>query len=252
MPTRTPTAVWTRLLALSRGGAVRADPAWGADQLRAWQRLEPLARGTEWTVAHLAQSLDGRIAMHCGASQWISGPEDLAHTHSLRALSDAVLVGAATATLDDPALTVRRVSGPHPTRVLVDPSGSVPSSHQLLSDGKAPTLWLTGADVERELPDFVERVTVPVTGMLSAKFLLELLAARGLRRVFIEGGGVTVSRFLEEGCLNRLHLVVAPMIIGSGRPSLVLPALDTLEQALRPETRVFPLGQDILYDLVFS
>jgi riboflavin-specific deaminase-like protein len=200
----------------------------------------------------LAQSLDGRIAMDCGSSQWISGPEDLAHTHSLRALSDAVLVGAATATLDNPALTVRRVPGPHPTRVLVDPSGSVPSSHQLLSDGKAPTLWLTGADVEREVPDFVERVTVPTTGMLSARFLLELLAERGLRRVFVEGGGVTVSRFLEEGHLNRLHLVVAPMIIGSGRPSLVLPALDKLEEALRPETRVFPLGKDMLYDLVFA
>ncbi len=247
----TSTAVWSRLLALSRGEAGVVDPVWSAEQCGEWQRLEPLARESAWTVGHLAQSLDGRIALKCGASQWISGPQDLVHTHSMRALSDAVVVGAATALLDDPALTVRLVAGPHPTRVLVDPSGVVPSTHQLLCDGEAPTLWLTGAHVQRALPEFVERVTVPGSGTLSARFLLDILAQRGLQRVFIEGGGVTVSRFLEEGCLDRLHLVVAPMIIGSGRPSLVLPGLEKLEQALRPETRVFPLGQDMLYDLVF-
>lgn len=243
--------MWSRLLALSRGEGVQSDAQWSEGQLQAWQRLEPLAREPEWTVAHLAQSLDGRIAMDCGASQWISGPADLRHTHCMRALADAVLVGASTALLDDPALTVRRVSGPHPVRVLVDPKGSVPRTHQILADGKAPTLWLVGPQVPRDVPAHVQCVTVPDTGMHSARFILDTLAKRGLRRVFIEGGGVTVSRFLEEGCLDRLHLVVAPVIIGSGRPSMVLPALDSLEQALRPESRTFPLGQDLLYDLVF-
>ena len=67
--------------------------------------------------------------------------------------------------------------------------------------------------------------------------------------MLIEGGGLTISRFLEADCLDRMHSVVAPMLIGSGRPALTLPEIETLDGALRPACRHFCLGQDMLFDL---
>ena len=75
------------------------------------------------------------------------------------------------------------------------------------------------------------------------------LRAEGLGRILVEGGGLTVSRFLQAGALDRLHLTVAPLLIGSGRPSLTLDPIATLDQALRPPCRHFRLGADILFDL---
>ena len=74
-----------------------------------------------FVVAHLGQSLDGRIATVDGSSRWVTGPEDVAHNHRMRALFDAVVVGAETVRQDDPQLTVRLVPGRNPTRVVLDP-----------------------------------------------------------------------------------------------------------------------------------
>ena len=75
-------------------------------------------------VAHLGQSLDGRVATVTGSSRFVTGPEDVRHTHRLRALFDAVLVGARTACIDNPRLTTRLVPGRQPARVIVDPNGA--------------------------------------------------------------------------------------------------------------------------------
>ena len=79
--------------------------------------------------------------------------------------------------------------------------------------------------------------------------MLAALRDRGCRRFLIEGGGVTVSRFLDAGAVDRLHVAVAPLLIGSGRPAFTLAPIATLEQAIRPACRVFRLGDDVLFDL---
>jgi riboflavin biosynthesis pyrimidine reductase len=86
-------------------------------------------------------------------------------------------------------------------------------------------------------------------GGLDLAVLLDQLRSRGLRRILVEGGGVTVSRFLQAGLLDRLHLTVAPLLIGSGRPSITLDPIADLDQALRPACRRFTLGEDVLFDL---
>ena len=78
-------------------------------------------------VGQIGQSIDGRIATVTGHSKYINGPAGLAHLHRLRALVDAVLVGIGTAIADDPQLTVRRVAGPSPARIVLDPRGRLPS-----------------------------------------------------------------------------------------------------------------------------
>ena len=84
--------------------------------------------------------------------------------------------------------------------------------------------------------------------MLPPEGILDALARRGLGRVFVEGGGVTVSRFLEAGVFARLHVTICPIFIGRGRPGISLPAIDDLGDALRPRARRFEFGDDILFD----
>jgi riboflavin-specific deaminase-like protein len=164
-----------------------------------------------------------------------------------------VVVGAGTVLADDPQLTVRHCSGPNPWRVVLDPGRRLAPQRRLFSDGEAPTLVIAAADATPQ-PDQpqIETALLPAaadgTGFAPAA-VLALLAARGAHRVLVEGGGITVSRFLAAGALDRLHLVVAPLLIGSGRQGLSLPAIDTLDQALRPAHRRLPLGEDLLYEL---
>mgnify|MGYP003123465559 CR=1 FL=1 len=212
--------------------------------------LTPLATRPTWVVAQLGQSLDGRIATESGHSHYINGAESLVHLHRLRALADAVIVGAGTAAADNPQLTVRHVSGCHPTRVVLDPRGRVPSDIALFTNGDVKTLHLTGPEVA-PLASSAEHCVLPLnaSGQFSPADVIALLAGRGLKRVLVEGGGITISQFIEANSVDRLHLMVAPLLIGSGRPGLQMTPIETLESALRPTMRSFRCGDDTLFDV---
>jgi diaminohydroxyphosphoribosylaminopyrimidine deaminase/5-amino-6-(5-phosphoribosylamino)uracil reductase len=203
-------------------------------------------------LAHLGQSLDGRVATVTGASRFVTGPEDLRHMHRLRALFDAVMVGARTARLDDPELTTRLVPGRHPTRVVLDPRAGLDPCLRLLSDGRAPTIVVHAKGVAAPAQPRASHVDVievgSENGLLCPHAVLAALRARGLRRIFIEGGGITVSRFLQAGALGRLQLTIAPKIIGSGTPALSLHPIEHLTDAITLRHRRFSLGADVLYD----
>src|SRR5262249_42519391 len=94
-------------------------------------------------VGQFGQSIDARIATVSGHSHYINGPAGLAHLHRLRALVDAVLVGVGTAVADDPQLTVRRVPGPNPARVVIDPTGRLPRTAKLLAEDGSRRLIIT-------------------------------------------------------------------------------------------------------------
>ena len=89
-------------------------------------------------------------------------------------------------------------------------------------------------------------------GQLAPTAILAALAARGMRRVLIEGGADTVSRFLAAGCLDRLHVMVAPIIIGSGRASFILPEIKRADQALRVPMRAHQIDDEVLFDCDLS
>jgi len=206
-------------------------------------------------VAHLGQSLDGRIAAANGASRWVTGALDVVHNHRMRALFDAVVVGAGTVRHDDPQLTVRAVPGANPVRVVLDTRRRLGPAYRLFNDGAAPTLLLCAAELAGpgERLGQAEVVGVATAGRsLCPRAVLDTLAARGLRRVFVEGGGLTVSRFLAAGCLDRLQITIAPLIIGSGRPSITLPEIEQLGACLRPAVRRHVLGSDVLFDCRFD
>ncbi|WP_106477331.1 RibD family protein [Phytohalomonas tamaricis] len=246
---------WKAGINVQRGGQWRAEVESTPAASQLLDRYLPLVtEPAPFTIAQLGQSIDGRIATACGHSHYVTGPESLVHLHRLRALVDAVIVGAGTVAADDPQLTVRHVEGENPVRVVLDPQGRVDSMQQIFQAPQAPTLHIVACDEAacNRATDSASHVTVlKISGSeqgIAPRAVLDALAARGLKRVLIEGGGVTVSRFLAAGCLHRLQITVAPIMIGSGRPALTLPQIDTLDEALRPPCRIFPLGDDVLFD----
>lgn len=241
-----------------RGHALQGE--WDAPSQALFALLKPLLdrqdEGAAWVIGQLGQSLDGCIATHNGDSCFVNGPEGLVHVHRLRALCDAVIVGAGTACLDNPQLTTRRVAGPHPTRVVIDPGLRVPADARVFTDAQAPTLLVCApehrARAEARLGT-QQVIAVPrsaaLDGQLPLADVVAALRARGLNLLFVEGGGVTVSQFVRQGCLDRLHLIVAPVMIGAGYPGLQVRRSNAMGEALRPAARTFALGGDLLWDL---
>lgn len=203
------------------------------------------------TVAHLGQSLDGFIATPSGESTFVTGPENILHLHRLRALCDAVVVGAGTVSSDNPRLTTRLVTGTNPARVVLDPACRLSAAaFTLFSDQQARTLRVCAAGnaAAFEAAD-EELLEVSTQGArLDLSELMRALRRRGYHRVLIEGGGVTVSSFLEAGLVDRLHIAVAPVLIGEGRPALRLPPQSRLQDCLPMRHRVYRNGEDVLFD----
>lgn len=200
-----------------------------------------------FVIAQLGQSLDGRIATQAGESRWISGAAALEHLHRLRAAVDAVIIGAGTVVADDPQLTVRRVDGSDPARVVIDPNGRIPASAKVFIDDGVRRIVIGGA--RRAIPN-VEHIDAPQRdGAIDPASIVETLFANGFRRILVEGGASTVSRFVEAGVVDRLHLLLSAVIIGSGLPGLSFAPIARLDDALRPVTRVHILDAcDVLFD----
>ena len=239
-PTSERDSTWAWLCAAAHGHATMAPTPQDPEAAALLARFQPLL--TTRCYGHLAQSLDGRIALPSGDSFWISGLEDQHHTHRLRALAHAVIVGAETVLQDDPQLTVRHVPGPQPTPVVLDPTGRVRRPRRIFEEG-GPTLL-----VRRDATGHPDEIVLSESPF-APHALLDALAARGLHRTFVEGGGVTISHFLRHGALDRLHLVVAPVLLGQGRAALELSLGETLATCPRPDVRREQLGDDTLFDL---
>lgn len=211
------------------------------------------SRNMSHVVALLGQSLDGFIATRNGNSRHINGQESLTYLHRLRALSDAVLIGVGTAIADRPRLTTRHAPGPHATRVVIDPRGRLPSDCSLLNDGAAPTVVIRATEGRASVSTLTDGATalhLPASeGQIEPADVVAALAERGMTRLLVEGGGVTVGRFLEARLLDRLQLAVSPVIIGAGRPALPVRPADRLDQAIRPTCVRHLLGDDVLFDL---
>lgn len=213
--------------------------------------------GLPFVIAKFAASLDGRIAAASGDSRWVSGPETRAWAHRLRTRIDAILVGSSTVVLDDPLLTARPGdvdAERQPLRVVVDTRGRTPPMAQVFT-GPATTLVATGEHAPPEWRAAIEArgaevLPVPVAeGHVDLRPLLEELARRDVVTLLVEGGGVILGSFFDQGLVDMVHAVIAPLIIGAADAPAAVAGVgaDRMAGALRlRDVSVERLGEDIL------
>lgn len=242
--------------------AERLDLSGFPDSIAPWIRLYlPLllgawrARrsGSTFVTAHVAQTLDGRIACANGHSQWISNEANLLHAHRLRALHDAVLVGSGTVAADNPQLTTRLVAGADPRRVVLSGSANladVPSPRHLF-DAPGATVLSRHDRLDRfDQPHHQSLELVGIEpesdGGLAPQAVRSALATRGTHSIFLEGGSQTLSSFLAAEALDVLHIHVAPLILGSGIPSFSLAPVTHVRDGLQMKIEHFDLEGEIL------
>lgn len=239
------------------GAVVLPVPGWWPEPARElldlYRPLLSVQPGQAYVIGHLAQGIDGTIATNGGSSRGLSGEQNHGHLHRLRALVDAVIVGASTAELDDPQLTVRMVRGHHPARVVIDPTARLKTHLRMFNDDAAPSIIVcaqacASAALSRWGADRVIAVDAQ-EGRIDLTQLFSRLRERELPVVLVEGGGVTVSRMLEANCLDHVQITVSPVLVGGARRGLQIGGPDHINDCLRPSLRLFRMGQDVLWEL---
>ena len=218
------------------------------------------SQGLPFIALKSASSLDGRIALENGESQWITGEVSRRYGHYLRSTHDAIVVGSGTVVSDNPSLTCRLPgyegkADLQPVRVVLDRRLRIdPGCILAQTAHETPTWVLTRVTADAEKVEALERYGVVVltaadpSDYAFARAAASVLAERGLTRVLVEGGGQVAASFLHDGLIDRIYAIRASMMIGGdGKASMAGLELSTLSNAPRfhrVETRYF--GADIL------
>ena len=211
----------------------------------------------------IASTLDGRTATHSGHSQWITGDQARARGHLLRATHDAIMVGSATAIVDDPELTCRLpgMDDRHPVRIVADGRLRLPLTSKLVSTAKdVPLIILTRPDGDTERRKAFEGcgvdlidVAVDKNGAMDMRVAMDLLAERGLTRVLVEGGARLASSLVQARLVDRLEWFRAPTLLGGdGYPAIASLGIERVGDA--PgflHTHSMQLGADTLSSYVY-
>jgi len=198
-----------------------------------------------YSILHLAQSIDGRIATQSGNSKWVSNHENLIHSHRMRALCDAILIGKNTLLCDSPMLTVRHVSGTSPVRVVIANS---PCNFDNLKKSKGKIILFTSK--ETTPVDGIEIINIPdISGNILSELILKELYKRNINSIFIEGGAITASYFISAHLADRVQIFISPKIFGSGINSFSLPPIDIIEKSINfVKASFIPMGDGVLFD----
>jgi diaminohydroxyphosphoribosylaminopyrimidine deaminase/5-amino-6-(5-phosphoribosylamino)uracil reductase len=201
--------------------------------------LKHRATGLPFVIAKFAASLDGKIATTTGDSRWVSGPEAREWAHRQRAQIDAIMVGVKTVLVDNPQLTAR-LSSPksarptgveeevrQPLRVVVDSRGRTPASARVLpGPGRVlvATTAASGAGWREQMAAARAEVAIlpAKRGRVDALELLRLLGQRPVLSLLVEGGGELLGTFFDLKLVDKVHAIIAPLIIGGkGAPTAV-------------------------------
>nr|WP_284377190.1 bifunctional diaminohydroxyphosphoribosylaminopyrimidine deaminase/5-amino-6-(5-phosphoribosylamino)uracil reductase RibD [Amylibacter marinus] len=168
----------------------------------------------------LATTLDGKIATRTGDSQWITGPNSRKYVHLLRSTHDAVMVGRATSTADDPSLTVREFGAiKQPVRIVLDRQLQSSPTGNLGQTAQEIPVWMChaqGAQTQGWAKTGAELIAC-ASGPAGVDLgdALGKIAARGITRVFCEGGGTLAASLLRHGVVDQLITITAGVAIGA-------------------------------------
>ena len=200
----------------------------------------------------IATSLDGKIALANGMSEWITGQASRAEGRKLRARHDAIAVGANTAVLDNPQLTTRIKGQPDPIRVVFDTKLRLSPKSNLALTAKETPVWVfsevtSGVVADRLKGLGVRLIKVPISLGVDLTAAMKILKENGVSTLLVEGGGTLAASFLRLDAIDVIEWFRAPLILGGdGRGAIGDLGLEELSLAKhfdRIELR--ELGEDL-------
>lgn len=180
--------------------------------------------GLPYITLKIAQSVDGKISLSNKEQTWLTGKESVRYVHKLRSEYDAVLVGTGTIKTDNPLLSVRKVKGRNPKRIIIDGKLSIPLNSRVIDNSKsAETLVLTSALSSKKKIEVLSKKGIKVFQIKSDKNkrlklenVLKELAAQKISSVLVEGGSEIFSQFIEKQLFDELIVLQSPRILGKG------------------------------------
>ena len=199
-------------------------------------------------IGQIGQSLDGKIALNNGSSHYINEKESITYLHCLRSISDGVLVGVNTIIKDNPLLTTRKIKGPNPIRLIIDPTLKLTNKYKIFKDDNKNIIF-TNSSNEKKL---INTTIVKFPKKNFTQNIYDYLEKTSLQTILIEGGPTTLSHFIELKLLNYMQFIISPTIIGSGIDSVRLKPISDLKNALRAKNTICKLGKEIIVTLDFN
>ena len=215
-----------------------------------------ITTGMPLVTTKFAMSLDGKIATRTGDSKWITSEESRRYVHTLRAQSDAIMVGIGTVLADDPQLTARDSDGAplprQPLRVIVDSSGRLPPDAVLLRQPGRTLVFVSDEAEARQSgleSSRAELIVAPGNdGRVDLLAMLSELGRRQITSLLVEGGGALLGSLFDERLVDKVIGFIAPVIIGgSTAPSPVSGSgVERIADAMRLNgVRIEHFGDDV-------
>lgn len=206
----------------------------------------------------VAQSLDGYIAPRTARKYWLTGRESKALVHRWRAECDAILVGAGTIAADNPRLTARLARGRNPVVVILDGKLTVSPEARVFRTGSRVVLLAAERSIvgnERKL------ATLACTGCvvfglkgigsrIDIKTIARTLYRHGLMSILVEGGSSVFSQFARSGLVDRLSVLIAPVLLGDGIPAFASGTGSGSSQGRRIRLSARRVGVDMLVESI--
>jgi diaminohydroxyphosphoribosylaminopyrimidine deaminase/5-amino-6-(5-phosphoribosylamino)uracil reductase len=215
--------------------------------------FKKIKTGMPLVAVKVASSLDGKIALKNGASQWITSPEARAFGHKLRAEYDAILVGTNTVLADNPRLNCRLqgLEKFSPIRVVLDKTLKIPETYNVF-DGTQPTYCVVKANTHPP-ESFLKKNVLPIAlhltekNQLPLRAMLEELAKLGITRLLVEGGAAVISSLHQDNLIDRWYWFTAPKILGNeGKSSIADLGLTEMPDTLGNITESKRFGDTLL------
>lgn len=220
--------------------------------------IKYITTGMPFVTVKFACSLDGRIATRAGDSKWITGEASRKQVHHMRYLSDAIVTGANTIIMDDPALTVRLcdkggTTRKQPLRVIVDGLGRTPPTAKVFSEPGKTMVVLGGSQPEARqslVKAGAEILEFPSdSGKIDLRLLFEILGQREISSVLVESGGTLLGSLFDNGLVDKVVAFLAPIIIGGegAKPAVAGKGVAQLSDCPRLQRiKVERYGDDIM------
>ncbi len=180
-----------------------------------------------YVIINTAMSADGKLATKERKQTKISGQEDFLRVDTLRARSDAVMVGIGTVLSDDPSLRVkndeyaaiRKANGkaPHPMRVVIDSMARMPADGDMFRKGLGRVVIFVSEKAPKERCDALREKALVIcagTGSVDLSLVLDELSNLGVEQLMVEGGATLLWSFLSSGLFDEIRTYIGAMIIG--------------------------------------